>query len=41
MAQKDQIAPNNFFSWKTTNEIFIFLLAPFILQKFKKFLELI
>ena len=37
---KDQIVPNEFFSQKTTNEIFMYLLAPFILQNLKKFLEL-
>ena len=26
----------NFFSWKTTNNIFMYLLATFILQNFKK-----
>ena len=36
---KDQIAPNEFFSQKTTNEIFMYLLAPFILQNLKKFLQ--
>ena len=39
--QKDQIALNDFFSWKTTNKIFTYLLVPFILQNFKKFLDLI
>ena len=33
---KDQIAPNEFSSRKTTNKIFMYLLAPFILQSFKK-----
>ena len=33
---KDQIAPNDFFSRKTTNKIFMYLLAPFIAQNFKK-----
>ena len=32
MAEKVQIAPNDVFSRKTTNKIFMFLLAPFILQ---------
>ena len=36
---KDQIAPNEFFSQKTTNKIFMYLLAPFILQNFKKILR--
>ena len=36
---KDQIAPNDFFSQKTTNKIFMYLLAPFILQNFKKILR--
>ena len=36
---KDQIAPNDFFSQKTTNKIFMYLLAPFICKNFKKFLE--
>ena len=36
---KDQIAPNDFFSRKTTNKIFMYLLAPFILQNFKKILR--
>ena len=35
---KDQIAPNDFFSQKTTNKIFMYLLAPFILQNFKNIL---
>ena len=35
---KDQIAPNDFFSRKTTNKIFMYLLAPFILQNFKNIL---
>ena len=34
--KKDQIAPNEFFSQKATNKIFMYLLAPFILQKFLK-----
>ena len=33
---KDQIAPNDFFSRKTTNKIFMYLLAPSILQNLKK-----
>ena len=36
----NQIAPNEFFSRKTTNKIFMYLLVPFILQNFKKVLEL-
>ena len=36
MAEKDQIAPNDIFSRKTTNKMFMFLLAPFILQNLKK-----
>ena len=32
---------NDFFSRKTTNKIFMYLLASFILQNFKKLLELI
>ena len=36
---KDQIAPNEFFSRKTTNKIFMYLLAPFILQNFQKILR--
>ena len=40
--EKDQIPPNDFFSRKTTNKIFMYLSAPFVLQNFKKqFLELI
>ena len=34
--EKDQIPPNDFFSRKTTNKIFMYLSAPFILQNFKK-----
>ena len=34
-----QIAPNGFFSRKTTNKIFMYLLAPFILQNFQKILR--
>ena len=33
---KDQIAPNEFFSQKTTNKIFMYLLVPFILPNFRK-----
>ena len=36
---KDQIAPNEFFSRKTTNKMFMYLLAPFILVNFKKILR--
>ena len=39
-AKKDQITPNEFFLLKITNKIFMFLLAPFILQIKKRFLEL-
>ena len=39
MAEKDQIAPNEIFSRKTTNKIFMFLLARFILQNLKKTLR--
>ena len=39
--KKDQIAQNEFFSRKTTIKIFMYLIAPFILQNFLKFLELI
>ena len=35
----NQIAPNEFFSRKTTNKIFMYILAPFILQNFKKILR--
>ena len=31
---KDQIAPDEIFSQKTTNKIFMYQLAPFILQNF-------
>ena len=31
--------PKWFFSWKTTNKTFMYLLAPFTLQTFKRFLE--
>ena len=37
--QKDQITPNEFFSRKTTNKIFVHVLAPFILQNLKKILK--
>ena len=30
--EKDQVVPNEFFPQKTTNKIFMYLLAPFILQ---------
>ena len=33
---KDQIVPNEFFSRKTTNKMFMHLLAPFILHNFRK-----
>ena len=33
---KDQIVPNEFFSRKTTTKIFMYLLAPFILENFFK-----
>ena len=33
---KDQIVPNEFFSRKTTNKIFMHLLASFILHNFRK-----
>ena len=36
---KDQIVSNAFCSRKTTNKIFMYLLAPFILQNFKKILR--
>ena len=39
MVYNYQIAPNEIFSWYTTNKIFMYLLDPFILQNFKKFLE--
>ena len=32
MTWKDQIAPNEIFSQKTTNRIAVYLLAPFIVQ---------
>ena len=38
---KYQNAPNKFFSQKKTNNIFVCLLAPSILQNFKKILVLI
>ena len=34
--QKDQIAPNDFFSWKTTNKFFMYLSAPFHSEKLLK-----
>ena len=34
--QKDHIGPNEFFSLETTNKIFMYLLASFILQNLKK-----
>ena len=37
-AQNGPFAPNNFFFWKIINIIFIKLLAPFIVQQFKKIL---
>ena len=40
-AKKIILPQMNFFSQKTTNKIFMYLLAPFILQSFKKLLELI
>ena len=36
---KDQIALNEFFSQKTTSNIFMYLLVPFILQNFLKILS--
>ena len=33
---KDQIVPNEFFSRKTTNKMFMHLLAPFILHNFRE-----
>ena len=38
-AKRDQIASNEFFSRKTTNKVFMYLLVPFILQNFKKILR--
>ena len=35
---KDQIDPNEFFSRKATNKIFLYLLPPFIWQNFKRIL---
>ena len=35
-AKKDQIVQNEFFSRKTTNKIFMYLIAPFIQQNFLK-----
>ena len=40
-AKKIKLPQMNFFLKKTTNEIFMCLLAPFILQNLKKLLELI
>ena len=37
--KKDQIVPNESFSRKTTNKIFLNLFAPFIRQNLKKLLE--
>ena len=37
--QTDQIVTQKFFSQKTTNKIFMYLLAIFILQNFKKILR--
>ena len=39
-AKKIKLPQMIFFSQKTTNKIFMYLLAPFILQNLKKFLEL-
>ena len=33
-AKKIKLPQKNFFSWKTTNKILMYLLAPFILQNF-------
>ena len=38
---KDQVVPNESFSQKTTNKIFMYLLTPFTLKIFKKFFGLI
>ena len=38
-AKKIKLPQTNFFSRKTTNKISMYLLAPFILQNFKKILE--
>ena len=40
-AKKIKLPLMIFFSRKTTNKIFTYLLVPFILQNFKKFLDLI
>ena len=37
--KKIKLPKMNFFSRKATNKIFLYLLAPFILQNLKKFLE--
>ena len=37
--KKIKLPPNEFFSRKTTNKIFMSLLAPFTLQNFKKLLR--
>ena len=37
--KKIKLPQMTFFSWKTTNKIFMYLLAPFILQNFKKILR--
>ena len=37
--KKIKLPQKNFFSQKTTNKIFMYLLAPFILQNFKKILR--
>ena len=36
---KYQIVPNEFFPRKTTNKVFMYLLAPFILQNLKKIIR--
>ena len=38
-AKKIKLPQMNFFSWKATNKTFMYLLAPFILQNFKKILR--
>ena len=38
-AKKVKFPQMNFFAQKTTNKIFVYLLAPFILQNFKKILR--
>ena len=38
-AKKTKLLQMNFLSQKTTNKIFMYLLAPFILQNFKKILR--